>query len=425
MLLDRLRSLQQPIRVAIVGVGAMGRGLAYQMSITPGLECVALADIHVERALDSARWLRRDHAVVASAAEASAALARGRMALCEDGALLAACDGIDVLVDASSAIEAAVPWCLAALEHGKHLVMMNAEADLAYGPQLMRLARARGVVYTTCDGDQPGVLKHLVDDLRLWGLELVLVGNIKGYLDRYANPTTIIPEADKRNLDYRMCTGYTDGTKLAIEMALLANGLGLEVPVPGMLGPRAAQVHEALTLFDFAGLWRDRRPFVDYVLGAEPGGGVFCVGCCDEPYQRAMLRYYKLGEGPFYLLYRPYHLCHIEAMACIAEAALDGRALLQPEHGRRAEVYAYAKRDLRRGQRLDGVGGYDCYGLIEACGPGGAHPGLPVCLAEGLTLMRDVARDQPLRLADVSVPASRPDWALYGRAAAVGGAGQS
>ncbi|NLG29147.1 MAG: homoserine dehydrogenase [Chloroflexi bacterium] len=415
-LLRRLRALRQPIRVAIVGVGAMGRGLAYQISITPGIECVALADVKLERASDCARQLQASCTVVADEHAAADAVKAGRLALCEDGAVLARCPAVDVLVDATSAIEGAVGFCTAALEHGKHLIMMNAEADLAFGPALMRLAKRHGVVYSTCDGDQPGVLTRLVDDARLWGLDLVLVGNIKGFLDRYANPTSIVPEADKRRLDYRMATGYTDGTKLAIEMALLANGIGLAVPVLGMRGPRARTVHEALTLFDCAALRALREPCVDYVLGAEPGGGVFCVVHCDEPYQRFMLQYYKLGDGPFYVLYRPYHLCHVEAMACIAEAALDGQALLQPEHGRRAEVYAWAKRDLRAGDRLDGLGGYDCYGLIAETASAAGRVGLPICLSEGVRLTRDVARDQPVTLAHVAAPAARADWRLWAEA---------
>ena len=127
-----------------------------------------------------------------------------------------------------------------------------------------------------------------------------------------------------------MCTAYTDGTKLCIEMALLANALGLATPVPGMHGPRAAHVREVFDLLDVDGLWRRHGPFVDYVLGAQPDGGVFAIGRCEHPYQRDMMAYYKMGKGPLYLFYRPYHLCHVEAMKCVAEAALDGRSLLEP-----------------------------------------------------------------------------------------------
>ena len=172
----------------------------------------------------------------------------------------------------------------------------------------------------------------------------------------------------------------------------------------------------SLLAFDFAALWQDQQPCVDYLLGAEPGGGVFAVGYCDNDYQKAMLQYYKMGDGPFYLFYRPYHLCHVEAMACIVEAVLHQRALLQPVYGFRTDVYAYAKRALRKGEKLDGIGGYHCYGLIENCAGNEEHAGLPICLAEDVTLKREVRQDEKIFLADVSFDPKRFDFALYGRA---------
>ncbi len=395
----------------------MGKGLLYQCQATPGFRCVAVADIAVEKAAACAESLGLPWRLVRTAAEMEDAIGRGQLAVCGDGMLVAGSGGVQVLIESSSAIAEAGRYCLEALDTGKNLVMMNAEADLIFGPHLMRLAHSQGLVYTSCDGDQHGVIKHLVDDLELWGLQLVMAGNIKGFLDRYSNPTKIVPEADARKLDYKMATAYTDGTKLCIEMALVANALGLRTTVPGMHGPRAERVKDVFQLFDFPTLWDDRQPCVDYILGAEPGGGVYAVGYCDHPYQRDMLAYYKMGSGPFYLFYRPYHLCHIEALQCVAEAVLDGRSLLEPAHGFRTNVYAYAKRDLRSGEVLDGIGGYACYGLIDNCGPDG-HPGLPICLAEDLPLRRDIRKDQPILLADVEVPASRTDFELYRRAQA-------
>jgi predicted homoserine dehydrogenase-like protein len=412
-MLKSLTELKTDIRVAIIGMGAMGKGLFYQCHVTPGLECVAIADIRLERAVACAEWLKREYRVVRTLDDLHEAVRRGMVAVCEDGDLLARCEVVDALVEASNSIIPAGQFSLTALEHRRHLIMMNAEADLLFGPVLLQRAQDNGVTYTSCDGDQPGVIKRLVEDLQLWGFELVMAGNIKGFLDRYANPTTIIPEADKRNLDYKMATAYTDGTKLCIEMALVANGVGLSTRTPGMRGPRASQVQEVFSLFDFEALWQDKQPFVDYILGAEPGGGVFAVGYCDNDYQKAMLQYYKMGDGPFYLFYRPYHLCHVEAMACIAEAVLHQRALLQPTYGFRTDVYAYAKRDLRTGEKLDGIGGYHCYGLIENCTSNDGHAGLPICLAEDVTLKREVRQDEKIFLHDVSFDPKRFDFALY------------
>jgi predicted homoserine dehydrogenase-like protein len=412
-LLNRLKALQSSIRVAIVGIGSMGKGLFYQCQITPGIECVAMADIKVERAINCAVWMKRDYRVVDNLGAMQETIRQGRIAICEDGDLAAKCELVDVLIESSNSIGAAGQFSVTALEHGKHLVLMNAEADLIFGPYLMDLAQSNGSVYTSCDGDQYGVMKHLVDDLELWGFDLVMAGNIKGFLDRYSNPTKIIPEADKRHLDYKMATAYADGTKLCIEMALLANALGLSIHVLGMHGPRAFHVQDVFHLFDFNALWKNKQPLVDYILGAEPGGGIFAIGYCEDPYQKSMLSYYKMGEGPFYLFYRPYHLCHVEAMGCVAEAFLNGYPLLQPAHGFRTNVYAYAKRGLHQGEKLDGIGGYTCYGLIENCTQGNDHSGLPICLAEEVTLKRNVSRDEKIFFSDIQYDPDRFDFVLY------------
>ena len=406
---------EHEVRIGIVGAGAMGEGLLYQSTITPGVRCVAIADVDVRRALASSATAGCPARIVSSPDDVRRAAAASELAVCADGALVAGADEVDVLIESSSSIGPAAGFALAAIAAGKHLVLMNSEIDLAFGPYLMSLAHERGVTYTSCDGDQHGVLKRLLDDVVLWGFAPVTAGNIKGFLDRYATPTTIVPEADKRRLSHAMCTAYTDGTKLNIEMALIANALGLAVPRPGMHGPRAARVQEVFELLDVGALWRRHGAFVDYVLGAEPGGGVFAVGHGDLPYQRRMMAYYKMGDGPFYLFYRPYHLCHVEAMRCVLDAA-RGRPLLEPAHGLRTNVFAYAKRPLAAGDRLDGIGGYTCYGLIEKCGPGGEHPGLPICLADGLTVTAAVERDAPILMRGVRHDPNAFEFVLYRRA---------
>jgi predicted homoserine dehydrogenase-like protein len=395
-------------------MGAMGKGLLHQCRVTPGLACVAMADLLPERAIACAEMEGLPYKVASTAAEVDEAIHGGFTAICEDGELVAGCARAEVLVEASSAIGHAGIYAATALQTGKHAVMMNAEADLIFGPYLMDLAHRRGLVYTSCDGDQHGVIRHLINDLDLWGFDLVMAGNIKGFLDRYSDPTKIIPEADKHNLNYKMCTAYTDGTKLNIEMALLANALNLRTPAPGMTGPPAGDVGEVLRLFDFDSIRGEGTPGVDYILGAKPGGGVYAVGFCEHAYQRSMMEYYKMGAGPFYLFYRPYHLCHVEAMDCIVQAVVDGSSLLEPLYGFRTNVFTYAKRDLKAGDKLDGIGGYTCYGLIDNCE--GGHPGLPICLAEDVVLRNNIARDSPILFKDVEPPVSRSDFDLYQRA---------
>ncbi len=417
-IVQRLRALNTPIRVGIIGIGAMGRGLVYQCRNTPGFEVLAVADVKPERAIACLESMGVAAAEAETLADAQLALQAGRVAVFHDGRMLAAMPQLDVVIEATSAIGEAGEFAVTALRHGKHLILMNAEIDLIFGPALLRLARENGVVCTSCDGDQHGVIKRVVDEIELWGFTPVMAGNIKGFLDRYANPTSIVPEADKRRLDYRMCTAYTDGTKLNIEMSLVANALGYRAHVPGMMGLAAKDVEEVRSLYDFGQMWDGQTGVVEYILGASPGGGVFVVGHCDEPYQRDMMAYYKMGPGPFYTFYRPYHLCHVEAMRGVAEAVLDGQALLAPEQGWRTNVFAYAKKDLRPGDRLDGVGGYTCYGQIENYEPRGENDGVPICLAEDVVVKTDVRRDQRLTLADVVLPADRSDVQLYREALA-------
>lgn len=414
-MLNRLVNLEQDITTAVIGIGSIGKGLVYQIHTTPGMACVAISDIKIERAISCAEWLGIPYATVGDLNSMHDAVRRGVMAVCEDGALLSSCEGVDVMIEASNSITEAGRYAAAALQHGAHVVMMNTEADLIFGPYLLSLARKHGRVYTGCDGDQPAVIARIVNDMRFWGFDLVMAGNIKGYLDRYINPTTIMPEADKRNLDYHMCTSYTDGTKLAIEMAVLANALGLRTSVPGMHGPRAKEVHDVFDLMDLEAIWADRQPVVDYILGAQPTGGVFAIGYTDNEFQQFTLDWFppRMGPGPFYLFYRPYHLGHIEALACVADAALDGRAILQPEFGFQTNVYTYAKRDVAEGEVLDGIGGYLCYGLIENHA---GNTGLPICLSNGVRLRKPVSKDQKINMDDVEYDSDRPDFVMYRQA---------
>jgi predicted homoserine dehydrogenase-like protein len=418
-MLDRLKSLETPIRIGVIGTGSVGQGILYQAGLTPGVECVAVCDVNGQKAVEAAELAQREYRVVRSAAEAEDAIGKGTLAILEDGQLLATCESLDVLVESSSAIGQGGRHAAVALENRTHVVMMNAEADLVFSPYLMELGRKNGVVYTSCDGDQPGVIRRVIDDVQLWGFDVVMAGNVKGFLDRYSNPTTIAPEADKRFLDHRMCASYTDGSKLGVEMALVANAFGYEVDTPGMHGPRCQHILDLLDLFDLKRVYRDHpQGVMDYVLGPIPKGGVFVVGYSDSAYQKKMLGWFpvQLGDGPFYVFRRPYHLIHLETMRCIAEAFLDGDALLQPWHGFKTNVYCYAKRDLKRGDTLDGLGGYACYGLIENCADQRDKPGFPICLAENVTVRRDIPKDEKVFWDDVDHDPNRADFEMYAQA---------
>jgi len=300
---------------------------------------------------------------------------------------------------------------LDAIEHGKHVVTMNAELQGTVGPLLQRRADDAGVVLTDSDGDQPGVMMNLYRFVEGIGVRPVLVGNLKGLHDPYRNPTTQEGFAKARGLSANMATSFADGTKVSYEMAIVANATGLRVAQRGMYGPDAASVHEAKDLFSLDEMLE--HPMADYLVGAEPAPGVFVLGHEEHPTQKALLDLYKLGDGPLYTFYRPYHLCHFEVPSTIARAALFGDATVAPDGaGPRVEVVATAKRELQPGEALDGIGWYMTYGLCENTRTARAEDLLPMGVAEGCTLTRTVAKDQVLTYADVEVPPGRLTDAL-------------
>jgi predicted homoserine dehydrogenase-like protein len=394
--------------VALVGAGAMGVGIAWQIGRTPAMELVSITDIRLEAAVKAATAYGKPYAVV-SASDPTPK--NGEVLVTRDPFFLLDKDrgtGVDVVVEATSTIGFAGKVCLEALEREVHVVLMNAEVDLALGPILHDAAIRNGVVVTSDAGDQHGVLARVIDEIRLWSFRIVMAGNIKGFLNRYATADSIEKEARIRNLDPVQCCAYTDGTKLNVEMGLVANGTGLVPRVPGMEGPLANDVKDVFRLFDFRK--NGDTGVVDYILGAAPGGGVFVVGRCDDPVQKSYLKYYKAGDGPLYLFYRPYHLCHLETPWAIARAALDRLPVLWPQYGRLTDVYAYAKRDVRAGETIPhGIGGDLFYGLLELSAPADRRGKVPISLLEGEDgrlprLRRNVPKDKPLLREDVDLP---------------------
>ncbi len=399
----------QPIRVALIGAGSMGLGIAWQLQRTPGIELAAITDIDLAAARKAAEAYGAPYEVVDadSQAPASASVIVTRDPFYLDRSEL----GIEVLVEATNTIGFAAGVVLDAIEHSMHVVLMNAEIDLALGPLLQHRAGQKGVVVTSDAGDQHGVLMRMIDEIRVWAFRLVMAGNIKGFLNRYATAESLMHEAAIRHLNPIQCCAYTDGTKLGVEMALVANATGLVPWVAGMEGPRADEVHEVFDLFDFEKY--GEQGVVDYILGARPGGGVFVVGHNDDSLQGQYLSYYKMGDGPFYLFYRPYHLCHLETPWAIGQAALEGRPILRPTFGRVADVYAYAKRDIEAGEEVPhGIGGDHFYGLVDRCDPSDSRGIVPIALLDGQKgalpkMTRALRRDEPLTFDAVALPDTR------------------
>ncbi|HEY0739960.1 MAG TPA: Gfo/Idh/MocA family oxidoreductase [Chryseosolibacter sp.] len=412
---QRLLSLDKDIRVAVVGIGSMGKGLVYQIHTTPGMKPVAIADVHIKKAIDCAKWLKLEYDLVDTIQDLNFSIQRGRLAVTDNAELLASSSLVHVLVESSSSVFQGAMHAMKAISNHQHVVMMNFEADLMYGPLLLRAAEEEGVVYTCADGDKPTVIKKLVDEINLYGFDLVMAGNVKNFQDRYTNPEKIAFEADMRSLDHKMCSYFTDGTKVSVEMAVLSNAINARTPVPGMHGYRASSIYDIFKLYNFDKEWDGKTPMVDYLLGSEPRGGVFVVGFTEDKFQQSTLGWFPpdIGPGPYYLFYRPYYLGHIEAIQCIAEAYFESTARLQPAYGMKTNVFSYAKRDLKKGEILDGKGGFNAYGMIENMEDNVAEPGLPILLSDTLVLKRDIAKDQRISLADVEYNPEHRAFRLY------------
>jgi predicted homoserine dehydrogenase-like protein len=284
-------------------------------------------------------------------------------------------------------------------------VLVNADADATVGPALAVRATRAGVVITGVDGDEPAVAMNLVRYVRAIGYRPVLAGNIKGFVDPYRTPETQKAFAESVGQRPRMITSFADGTKLSMEATILANATGLGVARRGMVGYRCAHVRDLIELVSADELLPDG--LVDYTLGAEPGSGAFVVGYGETPDGGSYMRYFKMGDGPLYLFYQPYHLPHVEAPLTAARAALFGDAAVRALGEPVCETIACAKRDLEAGETLDGVGGYTCYGQVDAATTTAAEELLPIGLAGGCRLLADVPRDRPLRRADVEAPEGR------------------
>jgi predicted homoserine dehydrogenase-like protein len=285
------------------------------------------------------------------------------------------------------------------------VITMNAELQGTVGPILKRRADEAGVMFTDSDGDQPGVMMNLFRFVEGIGFEPVLIGNMKGLHDPYRNPTTQEEFARKAHLTPHMAASFADGTKVSYEMAIVANATGFRVGTRGMYGPDCGDVHEAQELFDVDELMSGGM--VDYVVGATPAPGVFILAHNEHPVQKHWMRLYKQGDGPLYTFYRPYHLCHLEAPSSVARAVLLRDATIAPRAGPIVEVVATAKRDLREGETIDPIGYYMTYGQCENSDVVDAQRLLPIGLAEGCRLVRDVARDHVLSYDDVVVPDGR------------------
>ncbi|WP_020671455.1 NAD(P)H-dependent oxidoreductase [Amycolatopsis nigrescens] len=388
---DRLRArereLGRPVRIGLVGAGQMGLGFVVQAGRIPGMEIAAIADIAPDRGVRAfARAGRGDVLAGGSPFELVTAVGQGRPVVVEDAGLLTGLP-VDVLVDASGVPEVGARIAFAGLLAGKDIALLNVECDVTVGLVLAELAAGLGRVYTVCRGDEPVECKALVDYARDIGFTVVCAGKGKNNpLDPAATPDSVAAQAAAKGMNPHMLASFVDGSKTMIEMAALANAADLRVARRGMTGPYS-------TVDTLAATFRPDLPgdvgVVDYCTGPV-APGVFVIGHHDDPVVAEELAYLGMGDGPYYTFYRPFHLASVEAPLSVAEAVLDRRPSLAPVAWN-AEVLAVAKRDLRAGELIDGIGGETVYGLTDSAAVAREGDFVPLGLAPGARVRHDVA----------------------------------
>lgn len=392
--LRRRQQFGRVIKVAVSGIGSMGRGIALQLKSMPGMEPGILVNRTTERAVEA--WISMgipfDEIVVSDDPRLlSIALDQGLACVTRDVGAAMALEQIEVLVESTGTVGPAARSVLAAIQAAKHVVVMNAELDATIGCYLAERARQQGVVYGYADGDQPGVLMRILEWVELHGFEVVAAVNCKGFLDVRATPESSQDWATRMKTSPEMVCAFTDGTKMNLENAVVANATGLVPEVRGMHGVRTDQKN---AMRDFSRVL-GRTGVVDFSLGGDFGGGVFVIGRCDD-WERVghYFDYLKMGPGPDYLFLRPYHLCHLETPLSVAESVIYREPTLAPRGTPVADVIAIAKKNLEPGDVLEGIGGRSFYGQIDTAER--ARDFLPAGLAQGGVLTKAVSADEPI-----------------------------
>jgi predicted homoserine dehydrogenase-like protein len=407
-LLKQRHDQGDPIRIAMVGAGAAARMIALHLVIAPpkGIRLVAIGNRHLGHAEQAyAEAGVRSITTATTAGTLEAAIAKGMYAVTDNAMLLCEAGNIDAIVDATGTVEYGARLATYAIQHRKHVILVNSELDATLGPILKVQADRAGVTITNADGDEPGVAMTLLRYLRSIGLEPVAAGNLKGMVDRYRTPETQRGFAAQYSMNPNIVTSFADGTKLAMEATVLANATGFRVGKRGMYGPPCAHVKEIVDHLPLSQLLDGG--LVDYALGAEPYTGAFVIIHETHPLKQKHLAYLKMGKGPLYVFYTPFHLPHIQLASTLGRAVLAHDATVAPLGGPVCEVAAVAKKTLKRGEVLDGVGGFATYGVIENSPAFNADDLLPMGLSEGCRLVRDIAKDEPIRCADVEAPEGR------------------
>ncbi|RWE01748.1 homoserine dehydrogenase [Mesorhizobium sp.] len=386
---------QGPITIGLAGAGQMGTDIVVQVALMPGMRIGAISEVRPQAAIDAALLAGHDRSDIVQAPNAAAidrAIEAGKIAVTEDLHALAAAGRIDVIIDATGNPNIGTLFALEVMKNGKHIVMLNVEADITIGRFLKEEARKAGVVYTGAAGDEPACTLEIIGFAKSLGFTIVAAGKGKNNpLNIDAVPADYEKEAAERNMNARMLVEFVDGSKTAIEMVAIANATGLVPDVPGMHGPTATleELASVLCPREDGGVLH-RKGVVDYSIGKGVAPGVFCIIETKHPRVLERMIDLKVGKGPYFTIFRPYHLTSLEVPLSAARAVVYKRADMEPLDHPVAEAVAVAKTNLGTGQSLGMIGENDYRGFAMTWEDARAKGALPLGLAERAKVVKPV-----------------------------------
>ena len=401
----------KPIRIGLVGAGEMGTDIVARVAHMQGIAIGAISELKpgaARRSVEIAYGNEVNVAEVSTADAANAAMESGKIALTDNVQALLEAGLIDVVVDATGVPAVGAEIGLAAMECGKHLVMMNVEADVTIGAFLRAEAERLGVVYSLGAGDEPSSCMELIEFVSAMGHRIISAGKGKNNpLNIDATPDAYTDEANRRHMNPRMLVEFVDGSKTMVEMAAIANATGLIPDRPGMHGPACSRedLNKVLVPASAGGLLSSAAGRVDYTIGKGVAPGVFVVAEMDHPRIRERMEDLKMGKGPYFTFFRPYHLTSLEVPLTCARVVLYGKADMVPMPRPVAEVCAVAKRDLAVGDTLDQIGEYCYRAWIMECADARSAGAIPCGLLQGAKVIAPIRKGDLITRANAAVPA--------------------
>lgn len=391
-----------PIRIGIIGTGQMGTGIIHQINnYTKGIQIAGVYNRTLKKAIRAFKlaginkYQQLDNQDQLNKSDKSIPFITNNIDV------LVQADNIDLILEVTGTVNFAANSILKAFKNGKSVLSFNVEIDATLGPLLKIISRENHVHYCVSDGDQPGVTMNLYRFVKGMGFNPLLCGNIKGLQDHYRNPSTQKGFAKRWGLSPEMATSFADGTKISFEQACIANATGMKVAKRGMFGYYSNKHIDDLTGLYEIDFLKETGGIVDYIVGAKPGPGVFIYAENNDEFNQHYLKYAKMGPGPLYSFYTPYHLLFFEIAASICRLIDLNDYAVSPIAGPVVEVVANAKTDVKSGTVLDSPGGYFTYGVCENADIARQENLLPIGLAEGLVVRKNIRKDQTFKFDDV------------------------